>query len=286
MNNRIKSLLAIGAALLLLTGCGGSNNGSSSTTGPYNGIYRTSLTRGTSALTIYVDYPLVEAVVTDEAGNFPSYSGSSSTAASIVNGSLSFTAIPLTGSDGETASITGFEVSGSGGAPTLDVTIVGGLGFNGGVPQTTTNSNSLLVGSYTGSWTSTYTSTGLTSTQPAGSVTSFNITADSGTGGYDLTAAGTTTDPTGTAVSFSINDAHIDPCGIVSGMTVTYTYSNGTTPSVTNTPYTGYINLGVVATTSLIGELQATTTTWSGTPVETDFLNLTQTSAASKAKKK
>jgi hypothetical protein len=291
MKTPLRSLIAIGAACLLLSGCGGNNNGTGpGTSGAYNGIYRVALTRGTSAVTVYVNYPEVEAVVTDEAGVFASYQGSSTTASSLVNGDIQFSAITLNGSDGETASITGFETPGTNGAaPTLNLTIVGGIGFNGAAPQVTTTSNSLLVGTYSGPFTSNYSSLagGAAATEPVGSISSMTITADSTTGGYDLSATGSTEDPTGAAVTFAINDAQVDPCGVITpGFTVTYTYTSGSPSPITNTFTTGYINLGVVATTTLVGLFQSTSTGWTGSPVETDTMVLTQASAAAKAKKK
>ena len=241
-------------------------------------------------MTIYVNYPTIEAVITDEAGAYPSYYGTSTTAGSLVNGDdLSFTAIPLTGSDGESASITGFETTPTTGtAPALNVTVVGGIGFNGTVPQVTTATNTVLVGTYSGSFISNYSNTTTTTTEPVGTVSSFALTANttSGAVGYVLNGSGTTFDPTGNAVNFSISNANVDPAGVISGLTITFTYANGTTPSVTNTYATGYLNLGVVATTTLTGLFQATTTTWPTTPVETDTFVLTQATAASKAKKK
>jgi hypothetical protein len=275
-------LLAAMVAVLFTAGCGGSSGGGGSSvtnSSPFNGIYRTSFTRGTSAVTIYLNYPSIEIVVTDEAGSFPSYFGSSASGVTTVNGVLTFTDIPLAGSDGETSSASGtFGTSTTGtAANAVNLTVTGGLGYTGQIPVTSTTTNSLYTGTYGGSFKSSYTAAGVTTTPAAGSVTTLTLSPDTGTGGYDMSATGTTTDPTGVAVSFAITDAQVDPAGVISNLSVTFTYSNGTAP-VTNSYGTGYLNLGVQATTQLIGYLQATSTGWGSAPVETDYLNLSQTS--------
>jgi hypothetical protein len=171
--------------------------------------------------------------------------------------------------------------------------LTGGIGYNATIPIATTTTNSLFVGTYSGSIQPVYTTTssgGTVSTPGAiGKVTTLSLAPDSTTGGYDLAASGTTTDPSGNAVSFTMTSTAVDPCGIIAdpanasspALTVTYTYANGNAP-VTNTYTTAYLNLGETAATSLTGILGATTTGWSGSPAETDTLVLTQTSAAAK----
>ena len=289
--NRLAFCLAAGVAGLLISGCGGSSGSSSNTspTSPFNGIYRTSFTRGTTAVTVYLNYPEVEIVATDESGSFPSFVGTSNSAVSTVGGVLTFTSVPLTGSDGESALASGtFATASSGTGNAVNVAITGGLGYNGQIPLTTATTNGLYVGTYSGTYSSTYSSstlTGATTTEPAGSVTSLTLSPDSTTGGYDMTATGTTTDPSGNAVSFAINDAQVDPAGIIPSLSVTFSYANGLNTSVTNTYSNAYLNLGVQATTTLVGYLHASTTNWANAPIETDNLVLTQQSTtALKAK--
>ena len=97
------------------------------------------------------------------------------------------------------------------------------------------------------------------------------LTADTTTGGYDLNGNGVTTDPSGNPVSFTITNAQVDPCGIVTNLAVVYSYSDGVTPSVTNTFGSAYLNLGVVSGQRLTGFQRAATTTWpGGTIAESD----------------
>jgi hypothetical protein len=229
-------------------------------------------------VTVYVNYPSVEVVVTDEGAFYPSYVGASNTAATTVDGNITFGPLTLTGSDGEVAQASGaFGLSPSGLVNAVNLTLTGGIGYSGQVLLTTSQPNSLYAGSYSGTFTSTY-SAGLTAaTEPTGTITSLTIAADSNTGGYDLNATGSTFDPIGNAVNFTISNAQVDPCGIISKLSIIFTYTDGTTPSVTNTYSSAYLNLGVVANTTLVGYLNALTPSWTiGTFTEADTLNLTK----------
>jgi hypothetical protein len=280
--------VAIGFVGAIIGGCGGASTTNNSTpSSPFNGIYRTSLTRGNTAVTLYLNYPEVEAVVTDEGGALPSFVGSSTTVSTNTGGVVTFTSLPLTGSDGEVATASGtFGTATSGSGNVVTLTITGGVGFSGQVAQSTSSTNSIFVGTYGGTYTTTYTTAGVTRVESPGTVTSLTLAADSNTGGYDLNASGSTTDPTGNPVNFTITNAQVDPCGIVSNLSVVYSYSAGSPPTVTNTYGTAYLNLGVVATTTLVGFQQSTATNWSNNPVETDALLLTQSSTNSLKRKK
>lgn len=277
--NGLFSVLAILAAAFMITGCGGNSLNSGSTvsqSSAFNGIYRTAFTRGNTAVTVYLNYPDIEVVVTDEGGVYPSFVGTSTSGVTLTNGTYSFTGIPLSGSDGESAQATGTFAS-TNGANTISLTITGGIGYTGTVPFVTTSTNSLYVGTYGGTYAPSYTVGSSTTTEAAGTVTSLTLKADTTTGGYDMTASGATVDPTGVPVTFTITDAQVDPCGIIPNLTVVFVYSNGSS-SVTNTYTDAFLNLGVVATTTLVESQRSTSTTWPDGASESDTMVLTQSS--------
>jgi hypothetical protein len=272
---------AVALLALFIGGCGGTHGSSTvSLSSPYNGIYRTAFTRGTSAITVYMNYPLIEIVVTDEAGVFPSYVGKAANGVTNVGLVPTFSSVTLTGSDGETAVASGtFGTSSTGPENVVNITLTGGIGLSTQIPISTTNTNTLDTGTYSGSFQSTYTANNVVTTPPQGSVSQLTLSPDLATGGYDLSATGNTIDPLGVAVQFTINDAQVDPCGIIGNLSVTYTYTNGTNP-VTNTFSSAYLNLGVDASTTLVGYMQATSTGWGNGATEADTMVLTQTSAS------
>ena len=294
MKNRLSYFwLAAAASAAVISGCGGVT-AQSATGNAYNGIYRSSVTRGNTAVTVYLNYPTVEVVVTDEASVLPSFVGTGQ--ATIYNGNVAFgtsagaaSGIPLTGSDGESAQASGvFAPDSNGSGNAINLYVTGGVGFNAQIAATTTTTNSLFAGTYSGSDTTQFavgTSSGTTTTtEPAGTAT-ITLAADSNTGGYDLSGSGSTYDPSGKPVSYTIGTgATVDPCGIVSNLTITYTYAGGTPSPVTNTFTSAYLNLGVVANTTLVGYMKSSTTNWSTGASQIDQLVLTQTATGLRKK--
>jgi hypothetical protein len=232
---------AVALLALFIGGCGGTHGSSTvSLSSPYNGIYRTAFTRGTSAITVYMNYPLIEIVVTDEAGVFPSYVGKAANGVTNVGLVPTFSSVTLTGSDGETAVASGtFGTSSTGPENVVNITLTGGIGLSTQIPISTTNTNTLDTGTYSGSFQSTYTANNVVTTPPQGSVSQLTLSPDLATGGY----------------------------------------TNGTNP-VTNTFSSAYLNLGVDASTTLVGYMQATSTGWGNGATEADTMVLTQTSAS------
>lgn len=272
-----KLMVGVVSISVMLGGCGGGDLFGNTSGGQYNGLYRGALTRGNSVVTVYVNNPNVEIVVTDESGVRASFVGANSAALATSGSTATFTSLPLSGSDGQTAVATG-TFSNNGTTNVLALAISGGVGFSGNISLTTVNTNTLYHGSYSGTFTSTYATSSTTVAKPAGAVTSLTIAPNNSTGGYTLNASGTTTDPSGNPVNFAVTNASVDPCGIVTNLTVNYTYSGGANAPVTNSYSSAYLSLGLVSTLSLTGFIQATTTNWPGGGItESDALLLTQT---------
>jgi hypothetical protein len=296
MRVRLITCLTAITAAIAMPGC--TNNEGPNYVGvpgaAWNGIYIQSIpdnlisSGSYDVLNVYVNYPQIEVVVTPNGSSTPAFIGSSATGLSDQVGVFRFS-IPLTGTNGQTATATGYLTNAQSGPNAVYITITGGVTYSFNVPIYSASTNTLLAGSYSGLYTTSYTSGGKTTTEPAGTVSSITVKADSTSGGYDLSATGTTSDPTGAAVSFTISDAQVDSVGLISNLKVTYSYPGTSKASVTNTYPTAFIDLGLAVNSkgiqtnsTLVGYWSELSTNWPGSPAETDALLLTAASGSSK----
>lgn len=249
---------------MLLAGCGGLSDKIGGGSSASAGLYRGSLTRGTTTLSISIDASgNARAVITDDGATLPTFTGTGTV--STTNGTATVN-VPLTGSDGSSATLTG-TFGASAGSETLTVNIAGGIGANGLV-LSQIDPKTLYPGTWSGSMTYAY-STGAGTQKSTANVT-YTIAAD----GATLTGSGMVIDPNGVQANLSISGS-VDPSGQYTE-TTTYTYANQTPQQTVS--YTGYLNVDFSTGNSMVGSQKGT---WTSGVNESDILSLTKSASGS-----